>query len=68
MYIGVPWKILDQIQKLNVCKFRCNSASGDDVDHSLGCGGCGFLEVFVLFLLIRVPFVAKIIVRIHSVI
>ena len=33
MYVGVPWNKLGQIQKFNVCKFPCNSVSGDDVDH-----------------------------------
>ena len=34
----VPWCILGQIQKFKVCKFPCNSASSDDVDHILCCG------------------------------
>ena len=39
VYVGVPWNILGQIQKFNVCKFPCNSVSGDEVDHSFCCGG-----------------------------
>ena len=65
MYVGVPWNILGQIQKFNVCKFPCNSVSGDDVDHSLCCGVGG---IRVLMLPIPDPFVATLMVRIHSVI
>ena len=39
VYVGVPWEILDQIQKNNVCNNHCNSASSDGVDLSLCCGG-----------------------------
>ena len=65
MYVGVPWNILDQTQTFNVCKFRCNSASGDDVDHIFS---AGLGRIRVLMLPIRVPFIAENMVRIHSVI
>ena len=39
VYVGAPWNILGQIQKFHVCKFPCNSVSGDDADHSLCCEG-----------------------------
>ena len=65
MYVDVPWNILGQIQKFTVCKFLCNSASGDDVDHNLF---CGVGRIRVLMLPIRVSFLAKIMVPIHSVI
>ena len=65
MYVGVPWNILGQIQKFNVCNNHCNSASGDDVDHFCG---AGFARIMGLMLPIPDPFVATIMVRIHSVI
>ena len=65
VYVGVTWNILRQIQKFSVCKFPCNSVSGDDVDHSL-C--CGVGRIRVLMLPIPDPFVATIMVHMHYVI
>ena len=65
MYLGVPWSIVGQIQKFNVCKFPCNSASGDDVDHFCA---AGFGRIRGLMLPIPDPFVATIMIPIGSVI
>ena len=65
MYVDVSWNILGQIQKFNVCKFPCNSASSDDVDHFCA---AEFGRIRVLMLRITDPFVATTMVRIHSVI
>ena len=65
MYVGVPWSIIGQIQKFNVCKFPCNSVSGDDVDRFCA---AGFGRIRGLMLSVRDPFVVTIMVRIHSVI
>ena len=65
MYVGVPWNILDETQKFNVCKFPCSSVSGDDVDHFCA---AGFGKIRGLMLPIPDPFVATIMARIHSVI
>ena len=59
MYVGVPWNILEQIQKFNVCKFPCNSVSSDDVDHFCA---AGFGRIRGLMFPIRDPFVATIMV------
>ena len=65
MYVGVPWSTVGQIQKFNVCKFPCNSAAGDDVDHFCA---AAFGRIRGLMLPIPDPFVATIMIRIHSVI
>ena len=65
MYVGVPWNKLGQIQKFNVYKIPYNSVSGEDVDHFCA---AGFGRIRVSMLLIPDPFVATIMVRIHSVI
>ena len=65
MYVDVPWNILGQIQKFSVCKFPCNSVSGDDVDRFCA---AGFGRIRELMLPTRDPFVVTIMVRIHSVI
>ena len=67
MYVGDPWNILRQIQKVNVCILLCNSASSDEVDLILIFCAAGVGRIRVLMLSIRVPFVAKIMVRIQSV-
>ena len=51
--------------KFNVCKFHCNSDSGDGIGHIL-C--CGVGRIRVLMIPIGDPFVATIMVRIHYVI
>ena len=45
-FLGIPESVrgryVEHIRsdsEFNVCKFPCNSDSGDDVDHSLCCGG-----------------------------
>ena len=52
--------------KVNVCKFPCNSASGDDVNHF--CAAAAFGRIRGLMLPTPDPFVATIMIRIHSVI
>ena len=39
VYASVSWNKLGQLQKFKVCYFRCNSASGYDIDHFCALGG-----------------------------
>ena len=66
VYVPFPRKILGQIQKIDVCNFRCSSGSEYDVDHFFALWVVD--RIRVMMVQTCVPFVASVMIRIHSVI